>query len=435
MAAGPVANDFGMRQNSQSPDNHTLKTSRHTLLPLAAPIGVFTATIHKSNQIKSIVANSLQQHTIHTFIKMIAINTSSQPSELAKIIESLRGQGRGVSISDTELEALQKEKGLAIGYKHTDLDKDGDGLITEYDADKQYWKYIRQGPNENNHKSNNDAHIDGQQTDKPDQNAGRIQNSSDSSEMDNSNHVDENHDTDVTSDVEQYNINDNSMHSWIPDQPSHNDFQKIPGGGGAEMNFVDLFKGKDKQHWNGTINTKGADYIIITSSNKNQYEPTGNVASHFNIPSELKDRIVGSSGAKDATMVLIDIRGIESFEFRGKNEPSFSLIRNVPYNKKFVVDSDNANGSNTTGYTDPQVHGGKGMAKPINVEASPWANRSDILIWKEDQNDDSKDNEMKNADGVYFNHGIDNAMFVTDNFNSLKHNANGCLMALSLVDA
>jgi hypothetical protein len=206
---------------------------------------------------------------------------------------------------------------------------------------------------------------------------------------------------------------------------SGQNYAPIPGGGGAEMNYVDVPK-KVSKGGPITVNTNGADYILIHSSSGGHGPDHANGVSvnHFNIPAEFQNRVVGFVGAKDASMILIDVRGLDKFQFTGQNETAYSLIKGVPDDMQIVVDNKAKNGENK-GYIDP-TNPGVGRQE---IEMGP---NSDAMIYKEDEGSPKNQNRIDLLDrssGNYYNRGEDNGMFVTDE--RINMTGNGAYMWIS----
>ncbi len=179
------------------------------------------------------------------------------------------------------------------------------------------------------------------------------------------------------------------------------------------MNYVSL-----PSETTTTIDLKNADYILIGSSSGGHGSnvTTGVDADHFNVPRELRDRVVGTVGSRDASMILIDVRGLDKYKFDGKNENNYSLI----HTNKNIEIVNKSSRSNTNGYVDPQKKKGEQINMPSGADA---------LIYKEDEGSyQNRIDALAKHSDVYFNKGQDNALTMSDN--SIPLSGNGAIMGL-----
>jgi Ca2+-binding EF-hand superfamily protein len=198
------------------------------------------------------------------------------------------------------------------------------------------------------------------------------------------------------------------------------EYYEIPGGQGAEMNYVDFPANGTKAE----IDLKGADYLVIYSSGRGHGDAvtTGVDADTLRIPPEYHDRVVGTVGSLDAGMIIIDVRGLDTFPFHGLNECGYSLIRNVPEGKELRIDNQSSE-HNTNGYIDPQKKKGEQVL---------MSRSSNFMIYKEDEGHFvNRQEALRSTNGAYYAYGEDNALFVTNN--DIRLSGNGAAAHISIV--
>lgn len=179
--------------------------------------------------------------------------------------------------------------------------------------------------------------------------------------------------------------------------------------------------------------TKGADYMIIVSSSgghdKGSYRAHSGVNPDIlKIPENLKDRVVGWVGSQDKCMILINTRGINSFNFEGKNETE--LIRLKTGGKELRLDNkatgkQGTSGSDIKGALDPEI-------RKEHVKAD-GGDSNDFSIYAEDEGRNQKRLDTLAEKAKVGFDGGDNSLFVFNPNTEVNLNGNGAIANISVV--
>lgn len=200
-------------------------------------------------------------------------------------------------------------------------------------------------------------------------------------------------------------------------------YKDIPGAPGAQINYIKAPNGYTNPEL--SVDPSAKYLLIVTSSGGHD---NGNYKAHSpidpswtNIPEGMQDRVVGWVGSKDKGMMLVDVSGLDTIKFKGRNETEIAWI-SVPSDKKLVIDNA-ASSKSIDGALDPQL--GR-----QDVKAS---SSSDFAIYAEDEGTAGARVDNLRQASLYLDGG-DNSLLVLTQNESINLTGNGAIAQIRMVN-